>query len=69
MTRTIKYKELREEIEKQNRYHEEELRSENLSIRVGALILESFGCLGKRGKAKNEMLAFENDNQMSTFDL
>ena len=52
MTRTIKYKELREEIEKQNRYHDEELRSENMSIRVGALILENFECLGKRGKAR-----------------
>lgn len=52
MTRTAKYKELREEIEKQNRYHEEELRSENLSIRLGALILESFECLGKRGKPR-----------------
>ena len=52
MTRIIKYKELREEIEKQNRYHEEELRSENVVTRTGALILESFECLGKR--AKNE---------------
>ena len=50
MTRTIKYKELREKIEKQNRYHEEELRSENVVTRTGALILESFECLGKRGK-------------------
>ena len=53
-TRTMKYKELREEIEKQNRYHDEELRSENMAIRTGALILESFECLGKSGKAKNE---------------
>ena len=50
-TRTVKYKELREKIEKQNRYHEEELRSEDMAIRTGALILESFKCLGKRGKA------------------
>ena len=53
MTRTIKYKELREEIEKQNRYHEEELRSENVVTRTGALILENFECLGKRGKVRN----------------
>ena len=51
-TRIEKYKELREEIEKQNRYHEEELRSENMAIRTGALILESFECLGKSGKAR-----------------
>ena len=53
-TRTMKYKELREKIEEQNRYHEEELRSENVVTRTGALILESFECLGKRGKTKNE---------------
>ena len=52
MTRTIKYKELREKIEKQNRYHEEELRSDNMVTRTGALILESFECLGKRGKLR-----------------
>lgn len=50
MTRIEKCKELREEIEKQNRYHEEELRSKDMAIRKGALILESFECLGKRGK-------------------
>ncbi len=51
-TRTAKYKEFRKEIEKQNRYHEEELRSENVVVRTGALILESFECLGKSGKTR-----------------
>lgn len=62
MTRTIKYKELREEIEKQNRYHEEELRSENVVTITGALILESFECLGKRGKAKNDKRGINKRN-------
>lgn len=66
-TRTMKYKELREALEKENYQFREDLKSDNQYIRKGVMIIDRFVCLGKSGK--NEMLAFENDNQMSTFDL
>ena len=50
MTRTIKYKELRAELEAENKRHQEEMKSENPYIRKGAMILDSFRCLGRRGK-------------------
>ena len=53
-TRTLKYKELRESLEDENKQIESDLTSKNFFMRIRAIYISSLECKGKRGK--NEML-------------
>ena len=50
MTRTIKYKELRDILEKENHQIREDLTSKNFFIRIRAIYISSLECNGKRVK-------------------
>ena len=50
MTRTIKYKELRDILEKENNQIREDLTSKDFFTRMRAIYINSLECKGKRAK-------------------
>ena len=50
MTRTLKYKELRDILEKENHQIREDLTSKDFFTRMRALYIQSLECKGKRVK-------------------
>lgn len=50
MTRTLKYKELRDILEKENNQIREDLTSKDFFTRMRALYISSMECAGKRAK-------------------
>lgn len=50
MTRTLKYKELRDILEKENHQIREDLTSKDFFTRMRALYIDSMPCSGKRVK-------------------
>lgn len=50
MTRTLKYKELRDILEKENHQIKEDLTSKDFFTRMRALYISSMECAGKRAK-------------------
>ena len=50
MTRTLKYKELRDILEKENHQIREDLTSNDFFTRMRALYISSMECAGKRAK-------------------
>lgn len=50
MTRTMKYKELRDILEKENHQIREDLTSKDFFTRMRALYISSMECAGKRAK-------------------
>lgn len=50
MTRTMKYKEIRDILEKENHQIREDLTSKDFFTRMRALYISSMECAGKRAK-------------------